>query len=97
MLSLHKINIGNDFKYFYAPCFSLNTIIRALNIEKIDFLSLDLEGGEYDALKSIDFNKTDITTLLIEINDKKRLLNLMEEKRNYKLIFEYYDLYYLKQ
>ena len=60
-------------------------------------MSLDLEGGEYDALKSIDFNKTDITTLLIEINDKKRLLNLMEEKRNYKLIFEYYDLYYLKQ
>lgn len=97
MSSDHKINIGKDYKYFYAPCFSLNTMLKALDIKKVDFFSLDLEGGEYDVLSNINFEKIDITSLVIEINDKKRLKSVMDKKENYKLLLEYHDLYYLKK
>ena len=53
-----------------VPCFSLNTILQALGVQKVDMFSLDVEGGEYDVLKTIDFNKLDIRTFVIEHNGK---------------------------
>jgi hypothetical protein len=32
----------------YVPCFSLRTIIKALDLKRVDYLSLDVEGGEFD-------------------------------------------------
>ena len=57
MTDAHKNIFGNNFQYFYAPCFSLHTILKAMNVNKVDFFSLDLEGGENDVLLSLDFNK----------------------------------------
>ena len=52
------------------PCFSLNTIMKALGHNKIDFFSLDIEGVEYDVLKTIDFNQLNIETFAIEHNGR---------------------------
>ena len=39
-------------------------------IKYIDFLSLDIEGGELDILKTIDFNTYSFGLLTIENNEK---------------------------
>lgn len=43
-------------------------IIESEKIEKIDYLSLDVEGHELNVLKGIDFNKVRINVLTIENN-----------------------------
>ena len=57
----HKNRINKNYKneFVMVPCFSLNTIMRALEVTKVDMFSLDVEGGEYDVLKTVDFNKLD--------------------------------------
>lgn len=75
-------------KLAYVPCFSLQTILKAIQVEHVDYFSLDVEGGEMDILKSIDFDKIDITTFSVEHNrfeeTKKDILDLMISK-NYTL------------
>jgi FkbM family methyltransferase len=53
----------------------------------IDYLSIDVEGGEYDILESIDFEKYNIKIISIENNepDKINFLNFLKEK-NYDYI-----------
>lgn len=46
----------------------LQTLFEKHNISKIDLISIDVEGAELQVLKSIDFEKTDITCFLIENN-----------------------------
>jgi FkbM family methyltransferase len=55
-------------KIVYVPCFSLNTILNAINVDKIDYFSLDVEGGELEILKGMDFKNIDITTFSVEHN-----------------------------
>ena len=71
-----RINkVPEDERYIYVPCFSLNTIMQALNINKIDFFSLDVEGSEYEVLKSIDFQRFNIDLFWIEVLQSKPTKN----------------------
>jgi hypothetical protein len=36
---------------------------------RIDLFSLDIEGAEYDVLKTIPWDKVDVTALLVEVSD----------------------------
>ena len=81
----HKKRLNNENPielYVTVPCFSLNTIMKALGVQKIDMFSLDVEGGEFDVLKTIDFNKLDIETFVIEHNARQ------ESIKQYKEFFE---------
>ncbi|CAL8108493.1 unnamed protein product [Orchesella dallaii] len=49
-----------------VQCFPLNTFMLALNVTKIDYFSLDVEGAELDILKTIDFKSIHISTLSVE-------------------------------
>jgi len=85
MDSKHKDRMKNEYpvdSYVDVPCFSLNTIMKALGINKIDMFSLDVEGGEFDVLKSIDFENLDIETFAIEHNARS------ESIKKYKEFFE---------
>ena len=72
----------NVAKLGYFPCFSLKTIMKAIGVSHVDYFSLDVEGGELDVLKSINFNELDITMFSIEHNGfkeaKKQITSLME-------------------
>ena len=53
---------------------------KKVNYNIIDFLSIDLEGIDYDTLMSIDMNKFDIKNISIEFIhlsplEKKRMIN----------------------
>ena len=49
---------------------TLDNLFKKHNIKKVDFLSLDIEGYELEALKGIDFNNVDIIYILVEVNIK---------------------------
>ena len=43
-------------------------VLEALNLPKIDYFSLDIEGAEFPVLKNLNWNKIDISSLSVEIN-----------------------------
>ena len=78
-------------KIFIKPV-SLSEIIRSTNYEHIDLLSLDVEGHEYEVLKSWDFS-IPIDIILIETlgvqPDKDELCREILINNNYKFITKY--------
>lgn len=50
---------------------SLASVIEENSIDLIDFLKIDVEGHDFQALQSLDFNKTVPTVILIEFEDFK--------------------------
>ena len=83
--------IPTDERYLFVPCFSLNTIMKALNVEKVDFFSLDVEGSEYEVVQSIDYDKLKIRLISIEttqsIPSKPAIIKHLTD-RNYTLARE---------
>ncbi|KAK3605491.1 hypothetical protein CHS0354_001480 [Potamilus streckersoni] len=49
-----------------VPCFSLYSIVLAVNQTTIDYFSLDVEGRELSVLQSIPFDKVHIDTFTVE-------------------------------
>ena len=44
----NRIDKESNFKkreYLYIPCFSLVTILKAIDVKKVDYFSLDVEGN----------------------------------------------------
>lgn len=78
-----------DQRLLYVPCFSLNTIMKALAINQIDYLSLDVEGGELEVVESIDYDKLKIDAISVEIVWNNRTKNQIIDhlvKNNYKFL-----------
>ena len=49
-----------------VPCRRLSSIFGELNVTHIDFMSLDVEGMEAEALASIDFDRVSVSVLIVE-------------------------------
>ncbi|CAC5391422.1 unnamed protein product [Mytilus coruscus] len=49
-----------------VQCFPFYSIMKALNVTQVDFLSLDVEGAELQVLKTIPFRKIDIDMMTVE-------------------------------
>ena len=63
---------------------TLNNILKALNVNKINFFSLDVEGYEEEVLKGLNLNIFDIDYILIETNNFDKI-NFMLKNCNYTL------------
>lgn len=64
----------------------LENILESSTISEFEFLSLDVEGHEFNVLKSINYDKVNIHILLIEmLEDNKDFKNIQEFlfKKNY--------------
>jgi FkbM family methyltransferase len=48
---------------------TLNNILKEINVNKINFFSLDVEGYEQEVLKGLNLNSFDIDYILIETNN----------------------------
>lgn len=92
--------LKEEFDFIYVPCFSLNTILKAIGVKQVDFFSLDLEGGEWDVLTSLDFKKIDFRFLLIEwfgdTDKKEKMVNYLS-KFNYELLKTDHANIYMKK
>jgi FkbM family methyltransferase len=49
-----------------VDCFLLNNILNERNIDHVDLLSIDTEGGELEILKSINFDAFSIDVIVVE-------------------------------
>ena len=70
---------GEKDYFIRVPAFTLTEILEKNNITKIDFLSLDVEGYEYEVLTGIDFNKYRPKFMLIEVRDELLIDNYLEK------------------
>lgn len=59
---------GGSTEIIFAKCYSLTQLLLDNHLTKVDYLSLDTEGGELEILKSIDFNIIDIDVISVENN-----------------------------
>jgi FkbM family methyltransferase len=62
---------GGHYEVIRVPCFNINEILNEYGISRIDFLSLDTEGGEYHLLQNIDFDRFKIDVIAVEDNYHK--------------------------
>ena len=62
---------------------TLNTILNSSKFinRKIDFLNIDLEGSDFEALKSLDFNTYRPRVICVEITD-----SVIEDSNIFKLL-----------
>ena len=87
----------NKTKILTSIC--LNSFLDKYNAPlKIDYMSIDTEGSEYDILSKFDFNKYKVTMFSIEHNYKmsvrSKIFNLMSS-HGYKRIRRYWDDWYI--
>lgn len=67
-------------------CTTINKIFEKHSVAKIDYFSLDIEGGELKVLKSIDFSRYPIQVVSVENNYNDKKLRKFMEKNNYEMI-----------
>lgn len=89
---------GGNVKMIKVQGYTFDDIISKFHLKQIDYLSLDIEGGELEVLQTIDFDKTNITILTVENNYKNRELKELMYRKGYYLIFKYAaDEFYIKK
>ena len=50
-------------------CIPLYTLIRAVGVNTVNYLSLDIEGAELSVLKTIPWDKVDIEVMTVETQE----------------------------
>lgn len=73
-------------KTIEVECENINNILKKHNVKKIDYMSIDTEGGEIEILKSIDFSNVTIDVISVENNYQDSKIKKYLEGKNYKLI-----------
>jgi len=59
---------NSELRETEVDCYTFSDLTNKFGFEKVDFLSLDTEGGELEILKSIDFNSTPVSVISVENN-----------------------------
>lgn len=62
--------------------------VDGIKNKKIDFISIDTEGNEYDIIKSINFNLFEIKSLVIENNYKNNKIKEYLRSFGFELIYK---------
>ena len=79
---------------------NLNSILsnELKNVNKIDVLEIDIEGGEFNCLKGLDLNKYSPSVILLENMDNNKEISNYLRKFNYTLDQKYhFNEFYIKQ
>lgn len=72
---------GGKAEFINVKCYLLNDLLQQYGITHVNFLSLDTEGGEFDILTSIDFDRFQIDVITVEDNfQDQRFIPFLEGK-----------------
>jgi FkbM family methyltransferase len=90
-LNSWMFDINQETKQQYVvPSITLIDVLNHYNAPNtIDYLSLDIEGSEYDVLSVFDFIKYDINIITVEHNyspNREKIFNLLQDKYTRVLI-----------
>jgi len=77
------------YKIIDVETVSLNDLLEQYNApNKIDYISIDTEGSEFEIINNFDFNKYDVEIFTIEHNGanfRKDLIKLLKNKQYFRL------------
>jgi FkbM family methyltransferase len=77
---------GGTLKQVEIPFLSLNQVLDQFQVEEIDFVTIDVEGGELEVLKGFDIKKYKPELLMIENNNARdQSLKSYLEDQTYQL------------
>ena len=62
---------GGTREIISIPIRNLGSILRENGITKVDYLSIDCEGADFDILKGIDFEEFNISVISVEHDDSR--------------------------
>jgi FkbM family methyltransferase len=80
-------HFGGDSKLISVPKKHFGNLLEQLEIQEVDLLMVDVEGGEYAIISSIDFDKVSISVILVERNySSRKILPLLLEKKFRRVI-----------
>jgi FkbM family methyltransferase len=77
---------GGSKKEIEVQCYNINEVLTQHNMFNIDFCSLDIEGGEFNVLQTIDFDKINIHAFSIENAYSESKFKKFMKTKGYKLI-----------
>ena len=102
LLSNDTINFAKEVSHVYTndvvdvQCFTLYSLLLAINKTEIDYFSLDVEGAELDILQTIPFNKIRINIFTIEYafmrNPSKSKRKLLKIRSFFKALGNYQEV-----
>jgi FkbM family methyltransferase len=89
--------MGGASEFLTVNTKRIETICDEHNIKHIHYLSIDVEGAEFDVIKSINFDKVFIDVIGFENNydDTSAPIIKYLESKNYKVIKYYTDIFML--
>lgn len=87
--------MGSITKIIKVNTKKLETILDENNIKHINYLSIDVEGAEFEVIKSINFNKVYIDIIGFENNYQdvsNHIIKYLEDK-NYVILYKCLDIF----
>jgi FkbM family methyltransferase len=94
-LKKETIEYGGSSESIIVPTKKLETICDENNIKHINYLSIDVEGAEFEVIKSINFDKVFIDVIGFENNYHDTSIPIIQylESNNYKILKIYTDIF----
>jgi len=94
-LKRETMEYGGFAESIIVPTKKLETICDENNIKHINYLSIDVEGAEFEVIKSINFDKVFIDVIGFENNYHDTSIPIIQylESKNYKIIKMYTDIF----
>lgn len=81
MVSHSIVNLHGTASYFEAEVVRVSTLMKRLGHDHVDFLKIDIEGAEYEVIKSITEENLDVRALGIEFDEIHHPLDKDSNKR----------------
>jgi hypothetical protein len=72
-------------------------VLRAHGIERVDLLSLDVEGFEGQVLRGLNFHRYAPRYIVIEVNDLNDVENALENRYDLLAVLSHHDRLYRLQ
>ena len=88
---------GGSYEDIEINCYKLSDLLREHEITNIQYLSIDVEGGELSILKGIDFDKVHIETIGVENSYSNNHIQKLLVSKGYKLTCIIGDEFYIKR
>jgi hypothetical protein len=77
---------GCDSREVEVPCRAIADVLDQHAVRKLDYISIDIEGGEYDILRDIDLRGLCVSVLTVENNYPDDRIELHLRTLGYRLV-----------
>lgn len=102
----HKERLLRELQYFggtsevvIVPTKRLETVFSENNVKHVNYLSIDVEGAEFEVIKSIDFDKVFIDVIGYENNydDQGQKIMIYLQNKGFVLLHKSMDIFMINE